>query len=339
MGLKTCVIYDENEQYGKRLFAGLLKKARTQFNVMLFTGKTELEKCIQELNPDVLLVCEECMDDWMLREYKGNVIILTEEMLINEEMIFYGKTCSGVYRYQPIEQLYEDIVSRGGLQRSTRLKILDIIGVYSPVNDDKRELFSLALSKAMSEKFKTLYINLSEFSGLSALLPTDNDYNLSDALYFYHQNNEVKKSKMDMTIKSIAGMDYISPVICGEDISDVGAGELADFMEETGELYGYEVIIADISSAVKHPWKLLEVCSRIYVPERADYLSQMKQADFEMYTAGIGMEHVLEQMERIKLPDTGECVTENLWNIMADGRMYRFVKDYIEANSKKGRMI
>ena len=60
--MKTCVIYDETGEYGKRLLSGLIKKAQNQFNLMLFTGKEELEKYLKEGRPDLLLVSEDSMN-------------------------------------------------------------------------------------------------------------------------------------------------------------------------------------------------------------------------------------------------------------------------------------
>ena len=80
--MKTCVIYDEEASYGRRLFSGLLKKAQSQFNVMLFTGAQELKKYLKDTVPDVVLVCENSMNDWLAGAYKGKIIVLTEEALI-----------------------------------------------------------------------------------------------------------------------------------------------------------------------------------------------------------------------------------------------------------------
>ena len=82
--MKTCVIYDETGEYGKRLLSGLIKKAQNQFNLMLFTGMEELEKYLKEGRPDLLLVSEDSMNDGISRLYRGNIIVLTEEPWILE---------------------------------------------------------------------------------------------------------------------------------------------------------------------------------------------------------------------------------------------------------------
>lgn len=332
--MKTCVIYDENTSYGKRLFSGLLKKAQSQFNVMLFTGAQELKKYLKEAVPDVILVCEECFNDWIGKEYKGKLIVLTQEAWINEETEFNGRSCCGIYRYQALDKIYNEIVIKGDLKRSTQLKTMEIIGIYSPVSVVPRQSFALALSKVMSEKFKVLYINLEEFSGLSEILPSDNQYTLSDAIYFYRQSGMSARDKIEQTIKTTSGVDYIPPVVCSEDISNVGADEMADFIEKTGDMFGYEVVIADISSAVSQPWKMLESCRVVYTPVKDDYLSIHKMSDFENYYANIGMGHVLDRVSKIKLPEGENDMRAEYWDKLPYSGMYRYVSKMLDCDDR-----
>ncbi len=334
--MKTCVIYDNDAGFGKRLFGGLLKKAQSQFALMLFTGASELKKYLSESTPDVLLVCEECMDSWIGQMYAGNIILLTEEAWINEEADFNGRRCRGIYRYQSLERLYNEIVMNGDLKRNVQLKTLDIIGIYSPVAVKPRQAFALTMAKVMSEKFKTLYINLDEFSGLSEILPSDNQYTLSDAIYFYRQNNMQAKNKIEPAINSISGVDYIAPVTCSEDISNISAEEMVDFAEKLGIMFGYENIIMDISSALKQPWKSLEACRVVYMPVKDDYLSARKIAEFENYLANIGIGHVLDKIVRVKLPEgEAECCA-GFWDKVAGSGTYRYAENLLEQELKQG---
>jgi hypothetical protein len=334
--VKTCVIYDEDEKYGKRLFSGLLKKAQSQFNLMLFTGEQELKKYLGESVPDALLVCEECMKDWIGQAYRGNIILLTEEMCVNEETEFNGRSCVGIYRYQSLDRLYNEIVTRGNLRRSTHLKTLDIIGIYSPVCVMPRQSFALTMAKIMSEKFKTLYLNLDEFSGLAEILPSDNDYTLSDAIYFYRQNRQIESSRVEAAIKTVSGVDYIPPVVCSEDISNIRAEEMAEFMEKLGSSCGYEVIVADISSGIKQPWKLLESCRIVYTPVKDDYVAVHRMSDFENYYAGIGMGHILDRIYKVKLPEGENDMRPDFWDRVQYSGMYRFVGKMLEESSDRG---
>ena len=336
--MKTCVIYDEEASYGRRLFSGLLKKAQSQFNVMLFTGAEELKKYLKETVPDVVLICENSMNDWLSGAYKGKIIVLTEEAMINEDCEFNGQICHSIYRYQSLDKIYSEIIIKGDLKRSTHFKTMEIIGIYSPVNVISRQSFALCMAKIMSEKFKVLYINLEEFSGLSGILRSDNQYTLSDAVYFYRQSGVCARDKIEQTIKSVSGIDYIPPVVCSEDISNVGADEMADFIEKLGEMFGYEAVIVDISSALHQPWRLLESCRIVYTPIKKDYISVNRMADFENYYANTGMGHVLDRISKIELPESGEDIAEGFWERITYSGMYRYVRSMLECDDS-GDMI
>lgn len=332
--MKTCVIYDEEASYGRRLFSGLLKKAQSQFNVMLFTGAQELKKYLKETVPDVVLVCENSMNDWLSGAYKGKIIVLTEEALINEDCEFNGQTCRSIYRYQSLDKIYSEIIIKGDLKRSTHLKTMEIIGIYSPVNVMARQSFALCMAKVMSEKYKVLYINLEEFSGLSGILVSDNQYTLSDAVYFYRQSGVSARDKIEQTIKSVSGVDYIPPVVCSEDISNVGADEMADFIEKLGGMFGYEAVIVDISSALRQPWRLLESCRVVYTPVRNDYISVNRMADFENYYANTGMGHVLDRISKVELPESGDDIGEGFLERITYSSMYRYVRSMIGCDDR-----
>ena len=334
--MKTCVIYDETGEYGKRLLSGLIKKAQNQFNLMLFTGKEELEKYLKEGRPDLLLVSEDSMNEGITRLYRGNIIILTEEPCVNEEMDFGDSACYGIYRYQSVERIFNEIVVKGGLKRNTRIKTLDIIGVYSPVYVEGKQSFVLNLAKIMSEKYKTLYINLEEFSGLGELLPAENQYTLSDALYFYRQNGKMVADKIGQTINSVSGVDYIPPVMCAEDLSYVDSKELITFFEQLGNMFGYEMIVVDISTAVRQPWDMLDMCSTVYIPEKSDYISKEKLKCFETYYSSIGREYSFDRFELIRLPEGDNDMKPDFWEKCGYSGMCRYVRKMLEKDGDTG---
>ena len=87
---------------------------------------------------------------------------------------------------------------------------------------NKRTAFALNIAKVVSEKYKVLYMNLEEFSGLDEILISDNGTTLSDAFYYYRQGKQQSYEKISSTIHCCEGINYISPVICAEDISFYG---------------------------------------------------------------------------------------------------------------------
>lgn len=83
-------------------------------------------------------------------------------------------------------------------------------------------------------------MNLEEFSGLDEILISDNGTTLSDAFYYYRQGKQQSYEKISSTIHCCEGIDYISPVICAEDISFMEIEDIVGFIECVGKGGGYE---------------------------------------------------------------------------------------------------
>ena len=300
---RTCAIYDNNENYARRLMHAMSMKANQQFNIELFTQKDAFEKYLRDGSPTVAMVSESGFYDGISDLYDGSLVVLTEEPENETDAKRFGSNATAVYRYQPMDRIYRELMEHSDLQPKKRLDTFDVIGIYSPVNVMPKTEFALNIAKVLSEKYKVLYINFEEFSGLDEILVSTDDITLSDALYYYRQQRDNAAEKIMGTIRSVDGIDYIAPVMCAEDISYVESEQLVSFVECVGKNKGYEVIILDLSSAVKQPWRLMECCSTIYMPVRNDYLSERKILEFETYFYGIGMSKMLDRIEKVRLPE------------------------------------
>ena len=120
-----------------------------------------------------------------------------------------------------MDRIYRELMEHSDLQPKKRLDTFDVIGIYSPVNVMPKTEFALNIAKVLSEKYKVLYINFEEFSGLDEILVSTDDITLSDALYYYRQQRDNAAEKIMGTIRSVEGIYYIAPVMFAEDISYV----------------------------------------------------------------------------------------------------------------------
>lgn len=331
---RTCAIYDNNENYARRLMHAMSMKDNQQFNIELFTQKDAFEKYLRDGSPTVAMVSESGFYDGISDLYDGSLVVLTEEPENETDAKRFGSNATAVYRYQPMDRIYRELMEHSDLQPKKRLDTFDVIGIYSPVNVMPKTEFALNIAKVLSEKYKVLYINFEEFSGLDEILVSTDDITLSDALYYYRQQRDNAAEKIMGTIRSVDGIDYIAPVMCAEDISYVESEQLVSFVECVGKNKGYEVIILDLSSAVKQPWRLMECCSTIYMPVRNDYLSERKILEFETYFYGIGMSKMLDRIEKVRLPECESGVDREFWEKIKSGGMYRFVKKILERSEK-----
>ena len=193
-------------------------KANQQFNIELFTQKDAFEKYLRDGSPTVAMVSESGFYDGISDLYDGSLVVLTEEPENETDAKRFGSNATAVYRYQPMDRIYRELMVHSDLQPKKRLDTFDVIGIYSPINVMPKTEFALNIAKVLSEKYKVLYINFEEFSGLDEILVSTDDITLSDALYYYRQQRDNAAEKIMGTIRSVDGIDYIAPVMCAEDI-------------------------------------------------------------------------------------------------------------------------
>lgn len=331
----SYVIYDKNENYAKRLMNSMHQEMRLKggkhFEIQLFTEEQGLRSYLAENEPAVLIASEESYCQTIGEEYEGRKVILTEEYSGQEEIQkIYGEQSVGVYRYQTSEKILKQILEECPVQYRGSLSSAEIIGVYSPVTIMQKTAFILNMAKVLSDTYHLLYINLEEFSGLEELLENSSDLTLSDALYYYRQGQKTAISRISETINSVAGIDYIAPVRCAEDIAFMDAEQMMDFIITAGKCHDYEIILLDISNAVKQPWKMLDCCKKIYMPIKNDYLSLKKLHNFETYFIGAGLERILNNIVKVRLPEGENEITCDFWDKLQFGGMYRYVKKLLE---------
>lgn len=328
---RECVIYEKNRTYGNRLMSVLSKRAAMRFRVQMFTDREQFESYIKNNEPDVLLTGEESYYGDIKKIYSGRIIVLMEEYADSDSIKdIYGQDAIGVYRYQSSDLLYKEVIKGGKLIRKKARASVDTIAVYSPVYAEPKSAFVMNLGKVLGEKYKVLYLNFEEFSGLDEILPDMEKGTLSDAIYYYRQGKNTAIEKIRETISTVAGFDYIAPVKCAEDISGIETEEMLDFIDCIGRELAYEVIILDISEAVRDKWKILESSGCFYMPIKDDYMSVKKIAQFETYYGCTGREEILDNTVKIRLPEGEGNINPDFWDKLKAGGMYRYVKKLAE---------
>ncbi len=328
---RECVIYEKNRIYGSRLMTAMTKRAAMRFKVQMFTDREQFEGYIRNNKPDVLLTGEESYYDDIRKLYAGRIIVLVDEYADNNSIEeSYGQNVVGVYRYQSSDMLYKEVIKEGQLVRKKESSQINTIVVYSPVYAEPKVAFVLNLAKVFGERYKVLYLNLEEFSGLDEILADMGKGTLSDALYYYRQGKGAAVDKIKETINTVAGFDYIAPMKCADDVSSIEPEEILDFIDCIGKASAYDIIILDISEAVRDKWKILESVSCSYMPVRDDYISARKIAQFETYYGGTGKEGILDNTIKIRLPEGEGSVNADFWDKLQTGGMYRYVKKLTE---------
>lgn len=285
-----CLL-DADENYVMLLSAYMNNSGLFKYKIEAFTKTDELENCSTNREVMFIVAAEELADS--IQNIDSHIIIKLSENRENQ----------GVYKYQEADNLIKEIqaclaevISNASDQEVN--SDYRIIGVYSPAGRTFKTSLALSLGMIFAQRQKTLYLNLEEFSGLTGILP-DSRAGLSEALYYYLARGKSGAAKVLTMTRNEMGMDYLSPVICPDDIADTDASTFIEFVEEVASAGKYKTIILDIGCLIKYPIKLLERCNTIYIPEPYDCMGKRKVQDFDGYIRASGREGLLNNIIRI----------------------------------------
>lgn len=291
---KICCILDSDESFAVRICACFNKKHVLPFSVQAFSDMDAYMSCAQN-NEVELLIVDESLYEEARHVPAGQIIRLCEQPMLME-----GEADACIVKFQASDSIIRDVlgVYTGRLMPAACAKTADkaeIVCIYSPNGYCGKTTLSLALAHIKGRERKVLYINLEEFSALGTAAG-----NLSDVLYYYHVNSKMCGGKIMSLISTGNGFDYIPPAACAKDILDTDAETIIGLTEAVILSGGYEMVIIDVGSLVKEPWKLLEYSDKILIPSPDSPHRQRRVKEFEkfMYTSGYG-----DTMEKVCMVD------------------------------------
>ena len=282
----------------------LSKKKNIPFEVRVFTSAAGFQEYVKEHPVELLLISEKAMNSEIREAKIGQILILSD-----------GVVSKGYEEYPSIYKISVfqsgDPGSVGTLWGGRWNNSADaeageekngVIGVYSPVGRTMKTTFALTLGQILAKKRACLYLNLEACSGFEYLLERSFDQTLGDLLYYQRLGSEQLITKMGSIVQSVNNLDYLPPVLSMEDIQSTTAQEWISLLQQIIDYSNYDVVILDLSDSVSQLYKVLEQCTRIYMPIRADPVSQAKIHQFEHTLQVWEKQMVLDRIRKIKLP-------------------------------------
>lgn len=294
----VCCILDSEEKYALLLTECLNASRLLPFTLRTYSDLEAYVSCSEE-NSIELLIVEEALLSQIDRDKIGCIIVLSESGGTDG-----AEDIPCVHKYQAVDKLVREIAAIYGDMGQERSVVREksqvcLIGVYSPNGNCYKTTFCLALAYIMGRSRKVLYINLEEFSALGEQLQ-EGQYNLSDALYFYHIGE--RSVKLLSAINEGNEFDYISPVSAAEDLVYFTEDVLLGLIDRLVQLGGYEAVIMDVGSLVKRPWQLLGQLDYIYAPASRNRHEERRLMEFKKYLHNMGNDRLADNIREIYLP-------------------------------------
>ena len=297
-----CAIYDIDEKYAYKLMSVINTKKDMTFKMMVFTKEDALLEYLKDKGLDILIISAHAITMQIRESNIQKLIVLTEDMEDSKVAESFGGEVQSIYKYQSSDTICKEVMNYCGNTYVAKHSQAKIVGIYSPINYSYKTAFSLAYANAVGKDKKVLYVNLEEYSGLEEVLRKGDGGNLSDAIYYFKLSSDKFMEKFQSIVCKVGNFEYIAPVQCAEDVTYVSTEEWIKFIHCLGDSGLYDVVVLDISNAVREQCKILETCDMIYMSVRNDYLSQKKINSFEKYYLEIGKEQQLNNIQKIVIP-------------------------------------
>ena len=297
---KIMAVYDADSRYADRLAEFVNQRSQVPFQVVAFTSLEKLKEFAAREKIDLLLAGSGVEKEQLDGIPAAQVVWLSENGVAEE-----GEAV--VYKYQASDDLLREVMS---WYRPQEIPVLmtaagrrsRITGVYSPIGRCGKTSFALTLGQILAKKRACLYLNLEAYSGFEYLMERKFEQTLGDLLYYLRLGSDQLVTKMGSMVQSINNLDYLPPVLSMEDIQSTTAEEWIRLLQQIIDYSNYDVIILDLGDSVSQLYQLLEQCTRIYMPIRADPVSQAKIQQFEHTLQVWEKQAVLDRIRKIKPP-------------------------------------
>lgn len=300
-------IFDMDKNYRERFTDYLMEYKSTEMELSVFTNR---EFFFETLDVDKfhLFVLgsgyEEVLK--MVIEKRVPILILTESVqsYVRESVGMAEEQVTYASKYQSMDGIIRQMQMiteiKWGCKEKQYNKVVEVIGVFSPVKHEMQMLFSLLYAKNEGRRKKVLYINLLEFSGFSEILG-EAECDIGDVIMRVREG-DAKRDVLAASIYDAEGFSYIAPISNPESIMEITEEDIRRVLEWTMKETDFEIIILDMGTTVKGFSSIVSVCSKMYCLGKKGYLYEVQMRQFLNYLERAVDESYLERIEQVELP-------------------------------------
>ena len=282
MAKDILAVYDPCQVYLERFVSLASEHGSLGCKAQGYTDLRILAGELQDNKIDAVLLA---LDENMKAAFRENDGLMAEIQRFDGVIVFMGRQHgSSEWKKYLTEAGYEGEIryinryqSALEILRTVRLYILErkqedpaadpdlplhLAGMYSPVDKSTHPQTAAAILKGQG---KVLYINLEQFSGLSAVLK-EGSSSLSDILYCYRASPGKLTEMLYRTAGQGYGMDILTAPEDLADLEELSEREWPEFLRAVTRAGDYQYIFLDMSV---FEWKLVDMIltyGNLYIP-------------------------------------------------------------------------
>lgn len=296
-------VCDADDGYALALSSALLNELPGDMNVSSFTDLNALIEYSQAHTISVLIITESSFDPELTKTHPGTLIVLRETpdfapegAILIDRFQNRSRLISSVMRLLP-----DRVEGFKGNQLSGRM--WKAIGIYSPVRRCLQTTFALSLGQILSEKHRVLYMNFENYSGLSGMINSDFNSNITDLLYFFDCDPDKLAVRLPLMVHKLGSLDILPPAPGYFDTYDRNGGKWVELFNRIREVTDYEYLILDLTDAMCGLLEVMGYCDRIYTCVKKDPISTYKLAEYEKWLVDHSMADLIGKSVRFSFPE------------------------------------
>lgn len=278
----NMAIYFDDKDY-LEAFMNYIAERNIGFICSGFTRSENLKAYAEQNSIAVLLTDYSCFKENARNINSEITFVLTEKPETD--------TPSNVYEInilQPVDEILKEILKTAAktdisVAQNHLLTDGNVHCFFSPVGRSLKTTLAMAASQILSDREKTIYLNLESDSGFSVLFGQDFSSDLSDIMFYLKDEAGDKASLLlQSSICSCQGASFIPPVVNPGDIFQISPDEilkLIDLLQNNG----FKNIVIDIGTLLPGFERIFSVSRKIYMPVRKDAMSSAKIAQLFSY--------------------------------------------------------
>lgn len=329
MSTGVLAIYDLESGYADSLMQYINQKKSMPFRTLAFTNKNALYEYLEEHHIDILLIAAKDMERKLEDEDIEKIILLSNGEIFSEYIGY-----ASIYKYQSSERIIREVLDYFVEVHHSEQNIpkvagdVELVAVYSPIRRTGQTIFALTMGQVFANDFRTLYINLEEFSAFDKIFHQSYDGDLSDLMYFYKQNPDTLPIKLKAIVNTIHQMDYVPPLVYSKDLRTIGTEKWIELIQAIAATGMYEKIIIDVSSVVADVFSILQCCNKVFMPMAGDAISLMKIAAFEEFLLKSEANEIIEKCVKVKVPPLAMDIEDESF---LDKQVWSELGDYVRS--------
>ena len=297
----NMAIYFSDNEYLEN-FINYISDRDTGFTCSGFSKSRSIRDFAEKNEIAILLTDENCFNNDAGYINSEITVVLTEKPETKGSEHVYE-----INILQPVDDIIREILILAAKSDITVIQNQsvssgEIYTFFSPVGRSLKTTLAMATAQVMSDREKTIYVNLEPYSGFSILFDQYNGTDLSDLMFNLRDGSEDRASLMlQSTVYSSQGVSYIPPVMNPGDLFQIKSEDISKLF---GLLHGngYETVIVDMGPFFPGAEKILCESRTVFMPIRKDSISTAKTAQFLSYIRTLGDMQTEEKIIRLEPP-------------------------------------